>query len=92
MEFNVFTLTSTKQTPTGADVTGAGVMGAGVTGAGVFCICGTGVTGAEVTGGGVAGAKVDGVKTYMSVPEQGDPDGGTASTETSVVKDEPLHK
>ena len=85
-------LTSTKQTPTGARVTGAGVLGicgAGVTGAGVT---GAGVTGGGVTGAGVAGAKVAGVNTYVSVPKQGDPDDGTASTETSVVNDEPLHK
>ena len=75
-------LTSTKQTPTGARVTGAGVLG----------ICGAGVTGAGVTGAGVAGAKVDGVNTYVSVPKQGDPEGGVAITFTSVVKDEPLHK
>jgi len=45
-----------------------------------------------VTGAGVAGAKVAGVNTYVSVPKQGDPDGGMASTETSVLNDEPLHK
>ena len=80
-------LTSTKQTPTGARVTGAGVLG--ICGAGVT---GAGVTGEGVTGAGVAGAKVAGVNTYVSVPKQGDPDGGMASTETSVLNDEPLHK
>jgi len=67
----------------GADVTGARVGESDV---------GAEVTGAGVTGAGVAGAKVDGVNTYVSVPKQGDPEGGVAITFTSVVKDEPLHK
>jgi len=72
----------------GSQVDGAGVIGARVGESDV----GAEVTGAGVTGAGVAGAKVDGVNTYVSVPKQGDPEGGVAITFTSVVKDEPLHK
>jgi len=77
----------------GSQVDGAGVIGARVGESDVGAkVTGAGVTGAGVTGAGVAGAKVDGVNTYVSVPEQGDPEGGVAITFTSVVKDEPLHK
>ena len=77
----------------GSQVDGAGVIGARVGESDVGAkVTGAGVTGAGVTGAGVAGAKVDGVNTYVSVPKQGDPEGGVAITFTSVVKDEPLHK